>query len=101
MNVTKLFLFQRKGSLATINAEQKKNRGRKFGGKLREADSVFLNSMDLPVCLEILFNCLRNAKKKIKKIYEMQEETLGSQIKGELQLIDLNKKKKLHTIYGG
>ena len=31
----------------------------------------------------------------------MQEETLGSQIKGELQLIDLNKKKKLHTIYRG
>ena len=31
----------------------------------------------------------------------MQEETLGAQIKGELQLIDLNKKKKLHTIDRG
>lgn len=58
MNITKLFLFQRKGNLETSNAEQKKNRGRRFGGKLRKADSVFLNSMDLPVCLEILFNCL-------------------------------------------
>lgn len=40
--------------------------------------------------MQILFNCLRNVEKKVKKKHEMQEMTQNSWIKGELQLNDLN-----------
>ena len=40
--------------------------------------------------MQILFNCLRNVEKKVKKKHEIQEMTQNSWIKGELQLNDLN-----------
>ena len=46
--------------------------------------------MDSPECLQTLFNCLRNVEKNVKEIHEMQEKTQSSQIKGELQLNELN-----------
>ena len=53
-------------------------------------DSVFTNSMYSPEYLQILFNCLRNVEKNVKEVHEMQENTQSSQIKGELQLNELN-----------
>ena len=53
-------------------------------------DSIFTNSMDSPKCLQILFNCLQIIEKNVKEIHEIQEKTQSSQIKGELQLNELN-----------
>ena len=53
-------------------------------------DSVFTNTMNSPESLQIIFNCLRNVEENVNEIYEMQEKTQGSQIKGELQLSELN-----------
>ena len=38
----------------------------------------------------MLFDCLWNVEKNVKKIYEMQEKAQSSQIKDELQLNELN-----------
>ena len=46
--------------------------------------------MDSPECLQILINCLRNIEKNVTEIHEMQEKTQSSQIKGELQINELN-----------
>ena len=60
-------------------------------------DSVFTNSMYSPEYLQILFNCLRNVEKNVKEVHEMQENTQSSQIKGELQLNELNEAVKFIT----
>ena len=60
--------------------------------KVREASleelkiSESKNSVDSPECLQILFNCLRNAEWNVKEIHGLQEKTQSSQIKDELQL---------------
>ena len=46
--------------------------------------------MGQPECLQILFNCLRKVEKNVKEMHEMQEKTQSSQVKGELQLIEVN-----------
>ena len=53
------------------------------------ADDVFAESLKLPECIEILFNCLRNVERQIKDIYTLAHSTQDHQIKGEKQLIDL------------
>ena len=46
--------------------------------------------MDSQELLQILFNCLRNVERNVKEIHEIREKTQSSQIKGELQLNELN-----------
>ena len=53
--------------------------------------------MDSPEYLQILFNCLQNVEKSVKKIHEMQEKTQSSQNKDELQLKDLSEAVKFVT----
>ena len=48
----------------------------------------FIGSMDLPECMQILFDW--NVKKSLKVIHEMQKISPNSQLKGELQLNNLN-----------
>ena len=80
--------FQRRETLATNRIVENNNKKKARKGNLEEnpeVDSIFINSMDSPDCLQILFNCLRNIEKNVKEIHEMQEKTQSSQIKGELQ----------------
>ena len=46
--------------------------------------------MDSQELLQILFNCLRNVERNVKEVHEIREKTQSSQIKGELQLNELN-----------
>ena len=83
--------FQRRETLATNQiVENNKKAGEGSLEENPEVDSVFTTSMDSPECLQILFNCLQNVEKSVKEIYDMQEKTQSSQIKGELQLKDLS-----------
>ena len=83
--------FQRRETLVTNDSgEQPKQVRERNLEENPEVDSVFTNNMDSPVCLQILFNCLRNVEKNVKEIREMQEKIQSSQIKDELQLNKLN-----------
>ena len=92
MDITKFLRVSKKRDLngqSDSGEQQKKARE----GSLEEnpqVDSVFATSMDSPECLQILFNCLQNVEKSVKEIYEMQEKSQSSQIKGELQLKELS-----------
>ena len=67
-----------------------KDDGRKQHWKLNcMTDDVFAESLKSPECIEILFNCLRNVKKKTKDIYTLAHSKQDHQIKGEKKLIDL------------
>ena len=56
-----------------------------------EVDNIFTTSMDSPKCLQILFNCLQNVEKVLRRYMKCFESfTQSSQIKGELQLKDLS-----------
>ena len=56
-----------------------------------EVDNIFTTSMDSPECLQILFNCLQNVEKVLRRYMKCFESfTQSSQIKGELQLKDLS-----------
>ena len=46
--------------------------------------------MDSQGLLQLLFNCLRNFDRNVKEIHEIRKKTQSSQIKGELQLNELN-----------
>ena len=89
MDITKFLRDSKKRDLSDQSEQKKKG---KEGGleENPEIDSVFTTSMNSAECMQILFNCLRNVEKKVKKKHEMQEMTQNSQIKGELQLTDLN-----------
>ena len=56
-----------------------------------EVDNIFTTSMDSPECLQILFNCLQNVEKVLRRYMKCFESfTQTSQIKGESQLKDLS-----------
>ena len=56
-----------------------------------EVDNIFTTSMDSPECLQILFNCLQNVEKVLRRSMKCFESfTQTSQIKGESQLKDLS-----------
>ena len=59
------------------------------GSLTHMAYDFFAESLESPECIEILFNCLRNAKRQTKDIYKLAYSTQDHQIKGEKQLIDL------------
>ena len=89
MDITKFLRVSKKRDLSdqSDSREQQQKNARKGSlEKNPEVDSVFINSMDSPDCLQVLFNCLRNVEKNVKEIHEMQGKTQSSQIKGELQL---------------
>ena len=92
MDITKFLRVSKNRDLnnqSDSGEQQKKAREGSSEDNL-EVGSVFTTSMDSPECLQILFNCLQNVEKSVKEIYDMQEKTQSSQIKGELQLKDLS-----------
>ena len=52
-------------------------------------DDVFSESLKSTDCVAILYNCLKNVEKQVKEIYQISETTKESQIKGELQLVEM------------
>ena len=52
------------------------------------ADGVFVEGLESPECIGILFNCLRNVERQTKDIYTLAHSTQDHQIKGQKQLID-------------
>ena len=63
-------------------------------GSLEDAnnpDDVFTEGLSSPDCVKILYNCIKNVEKQIQGIHSKAEETQVSQIKGEQDLMDLNK----------
>ena len=70
--------------------DPKKMREESSTGRLTDmADDVFAESLKSPECIEILFNCLRNAERQTKDIYTLAHSTQDHQIKDKMQLIDL------------
>ena len=56
-----------------------------------EVDNFFTTSMNSPEYLQILFNCLQNVEKVLRRYMKCFESfTQSSQVKGELQLKDLS-----------
>ena len=54
-------------------------------------DDVFTEGLSSPDCVKILYNCIKNDENQIHGIHSKTEETKMSQIKGEQDLMDLNK----------
>ena len=50
---------------------------------------VFVSSLKVPECVEILLNCMENVENQKKKIMDLIESTQTIQIKGESHLKDL------------
>ena len=51
----------------------------------------FAKGLSSPDCTAILVNCIKNVEKSIVEIFSKTDETKNSQIKGEQQLLELNK----------
>ena len=78
------------GQLKTCEDPKKMREDKSSTGSLTYmADDVFAESLKLPECIEILFNCLRNVESQIKDIYTLAHLTQDHQIKAEKQLINL------------
>ena len=49
------------------------------------SDEVCTNCLKSPSCVEILFNCLRNAEKQMREIFVLAKSIQEQQIKGKRQ----------------
>ena len=54
-------------------------------------DDAFTEGLSSPDCAKTLYKCINNVEKQVQDIHSKTEGTKMSQIKGEQQLMDLNK----------
>ena len=100
MDITKCLRVSKKRDLnnQSDSGEQQKKAREGSSEENLEVGSVFTTSMDSPECLQILFNCLQNVEKVVRRYMKCFESfTQSSQIKGELQLKDLSEAVKFIT----
>ena len=51
---------------------------------------MFEEALKSDDCVEILCNCMKNVEEKMNELFQVTSSAKDSQIKGELQLKDLN-----------
>ena len=70
-------------------SSKKQSEGSLNDSSVSENTGVFAEGLKSPECDSILFNCLQNLEKEMKILRDIAQTTQENQIKGTMQLTDL------------